>query len=170
MPLTSKVRVGVDAQQTGAIDLGGKSASATKNWSVQFADGAAAGQANVLWQDTRTVAASGTDDIDLSGVLTDAFGGTITTAKIKSIVVAAAPGNTNNVVVGGAAGNQFASIFGDATDKVVVRPGGVFALSVGAADLNAYAVTAGTGDMLRVANSGAGTSVSYDVIIIGTAS
>lgn len=169
MALTSKVRVGVDAQQTGTIDLGGKSASASKNWSVSFANGAAAGQANVVWQDTRTIAASGTDDIDLAGVLTDAFGATITTAKVKTIVVVAADGNTNNVVVGGAASAQWATIFGDVTDKVVVRPGGVFALSVGDDDLNAYAVTATTADILRVANSGAGTSVTYDIIILGTA-
>lgn len=170
MALTSKVRVAVDAAQTGTIDLGGKSASASKNWAVSFANGAAAGQANVVWQDTRTIAASGTDDIDLTGTLTDAFGATITTAKVKTVLVAAAAGNTNNVVVGGATSNQFTSIFGDATDKVVIRPGGVFAISVGDADLNAYAVTAGTGDLLRVTNSGAGTSVTYDIIVLGTAS
>jgi hypothetical protein len=31
-------------------------------------------------------------------------------------------------------------------------------------------VTAGTGDILQVANSGAGTSVTYDIIVIGTTS
>lgn len=170
MALTSKVRVSVDAAQTGTIDLGGKSASASKAWSVSFANGVAAGQANVVWQDTRTVAASGTDDIDLAGVLTDAFGATITAAKVKTILVAAADANTNNVVVGGAASAQFATIFGDVTDKVIVRPGGVFALSVGSGDLNGYAVTATTADILRVANSGAGTSVTYDIILLGTSS
>lgn len=168
MALTSKVRVGVDATQTGTIDLGGKSSSASLNYSVSFTDGVAAGKADRVWQDTRTIAASGTDDIDLSGPLLDAFGSADVFAKVKTIVVSAAAGNTNNVVVGGAASAQFGSIFGDVTDKVVVRPGGVFALSVGAADLNGYAVTATTADILRVANSGAGTSVTYDIIVIGT--
>ena len=30
-----------------------------------------------------------------------------------------------------------------------------------------YAVTAGTGDILKVANSGAGTGVTYDIVIVG---
>lgn len=168
MALTSKVRVAVDAAQTGTIDLGSKSASASSNYSVTFADGVTAGKADRVWQDTRTIAASGTDDIDLAGTLVDAFGSADVFAKVKTIVVEAAAGNTNNVVVGGAASAQFGSIFGDVTDKVVVRPGGVFVLSVGAADLDAYAVTATSADTLRVANSGAGTSVTYDIIVIGT--
>lgn len=170
MTLTSKVRVAVDANQTAPQDLGSAAAAAAKNWTVSFADGVAAGQANRVWADTRTIAASGTDDIDLSGALLDAFGAADVFVKVKTIVVTAAAGNTNNVVVGGAASAQFGSIFGDVTDKVVVRPGGVFALSVGSGDLNGYAVTATTADILRVANSGAGTSVTYDILVIGTAS
>lgn len=30
-----------------------------------------------------------------------------------------------------------------------------------------YAVTAGTADQLKVANSGAGTGVTYDIVIVG---
>jgi hypothetical protein len=169
MALTSKVRVGVSAQQTAPHALGGASDSVSKDWSVSFADGAAAGQANVVWQATRTIAASGTDDLDLAGSLTNALGSTVF-AKVKSLTVVAATGNTNNVVVGGAPSNTWIGPFGDATDKLVVRPGGAQQIGVGEGDLNAYAVTAATGDILRVANSGAGTSVTYDIIVIGTAS
>ncbi|MGL5908611.1 MAG: hypothetical protein ACRCZP_01335, partial [Phycicoccus sp.] len=88
--------------------------------------------------------------------------------KVKAIVIAAAAGNTNNVVVGGAATNGFTSWVGAATHTVTVRPGGVLALFTGPADANGYAVVAGTGDLLRVANSGAGTPVSYDLLVIGT--
>jgi len=38
----------------------------------------------------------------------------------------------------------------------------------GAADATTYAVTAGTGDLLKVANSAGGTSVTYDIVIIGS--
>jgi hypothetical protein len=167
--LTSKLRVDVSAQQTVPHDLGGAGDSASKNWSVSFTDGAGAGQANVVWSDTRTINASSNDDLDLAGSLTNALGSTVF-AKVKSLTVVAAEGNTNNVVVGGAASNTWIGPFADATDKVVVRPGGVYAISVGDADLNAYAVTAATGDILRIANSGAGTTVTYDIVIIGTAS
>jgi hypothetical protein len=56
----------------------------------------------------------------------------------------------------------------DPTDKVVVRPGGFQMIGVGTGDLNAYGVTAATGDLLRIANSGGTTSVTYDIIIVGT--
>ena len=38
----------------------------------------------------------------------------------------------------------------------------------GQADSAGYAVTATTADLLHVANSSSGTSVTYDVIVIGT--
>jgi hypothetical protein len=170
MTLTSKVRVEVSASQTGTIDLGGKSASASKSVAVAFADGVAAGQANRCWQDTRQIAASGTDDIDLSGTLLDAFGGGNVFVKVKAIIIAAAATNTNNVIVGGAASAGFISWVGAATHTVTIRPGGVFGLSCGAGDLNGYAVTATSADILRVANSGAGTVVDYDIIVLGTSS
>lgn len=77
----------------------------------------------------------------------------------------AAAANTNNVVVGGAASNGFINWVGDATDVINVRPGGVFMLV--APDSTAYAVTASTGDILKVANSSSGTSVTYTIVIIG---
>ncbi len=50
-------------------------------------------------------------------------------------------------------------------DTVKVKPGGAIALV--APDATGYAVTAGTADQLKVANSAGGTSVTYDIIIIG---
>ena len=51
---------------------------------------------------------------------------------------------------------------------MVVRPGATFAVFAGQADSAGYAVTATTADLLHVANSSSGTSVTYDVIVIGT--
>jgi hypothetical protein len=79
--------------------------------------------------------------------------------------VRAAAGNTNAVAVGGAASNGFVGWVADATDKINVRPGGVFGLF--APDSAGYPVTAGTADLLRIGNGGAGSSVTYDIIIIG---
>jgi hypothetical protein len=46
-------------------------------------------------------------------------------------------------------------------------PGGIFLfVNPGAAGI--ATVTAGTGDILRVDNSGAGTTVTFDIVIIGT--
>lgn len=135
----------------------------------QFAwsDGDGAGEADTIWSDERTLAASGTEDLDLAGSLTDPFGATITLATVKGLIIAADSGNTNNVVLGGASSNGWVTWVGAATDKVVVRPGGLLALF--APDATAYAVTADTADLLHVANSGSGTSVKYQIIVIGVA-
>lgn len=168
MTLSTSVRAGVNAKQGNVLDLGESDANIAKSFALTLANGTAAGQADRCFSDTRTIVASGTDDLDLAGTLTDAFGATVTFAKVKVIMVVAAAGNTNNVVIGGAAANQFATWAGAGTHTVTVRPGGTFLLSVGSADLNAYAVTAGTGDVLRIANSGGTTSVAYDIVVVGT--
>lgn len=168
MPLTTNVRVEVNAQETAPRDLGTAVMPHSLKAALSLANGALAGQANVIYSDTGTIAASGTATLDLAGTLVGALGDTLTFARVKAIIVTAASANTNNVVVGGAASNGFSSIFADATDRVVVRPGGAFVLFTGAADLNGYAVTAGTGDQLQIANSGAGTTVTYSIVVVGT--
>ena len=60
--------------------------------------------------------------------------------KLKALIVYAAPGNTNDVVVGGAASNGAISMFGSATDTMKVKPGGF--LVAAAPTAAGYAITA----------------------------
>lgn len=131
-----------------------------------LSNGSGAGQADRIWADTRTLAASALEDLDLAGTLVDGFGQVITLARVKAIVIAAAGANANNLVVGGAAANAFVNWVGAATHTITVRPGGLFVLA--STDAVGYAVTAGTGDLLRVTNGGAGTAVTYDIVVIGS--
>lgn len=167
MPLKSSVRLALAAQLSNALDLGTAVAPVQLIRTLELANGAVAGQADRIFADQRTLAASANEDLDLAGVLLDPLGASLTFVKIKALVVAAAAGNTNNVIVGGAT-NAWASWVGAATHTVTVRPGGVLALLAGQSDANGYAVTASTGDLLRIANSGAVTPVTYDIVVIGT--
>jgi hypothetical protein len=167
MPLASQFGVSLVATLTQALDLATAQVPLQVARSYQLADGAGADQANRIFHDQRTLAASANEDLDLAGVLLDPFGAAITFARVKALLVAPAAANTNNVVVGAAATNPFLSWVGAGTHTVTVRPGGVLLLA--APDATAYAVTAGTGDLLRIANSGAGTSVTYDIVVIGAA-
>ena len=167
MALASLVSLNVQATQDAALDLGKAAFNASKTYSVSYQNGVAAGQANKLFTDTRTIAASANDDLDLNGVLTDAFGGSLALLRVKGLVVAAAAGNSNDVVVGGAASNPWLAPFGAGTHTLKVKPGGVLALFAGIADATAWPVVAATGDILRIANGGAGTPVTYDIVIIG---
>ncbi|GAA3077830.1 hypothetical protein [Streptosporangium carneum] len=168
MPLDSRLLVQLAANLTSSLDLTTVSAPLSFARQLNLADGTGLNQANRLWSDERTLAASASEDLDLAGVLTDPFGASITFARVKGLIVAAPLANANNVVVGGASSNPFVGPFGAGTHTVAVRPGGLLVLM--APDATGYAVTAGTGDLLKVANSGAGSSVTYQIVVIGAAS
>ena len=88
-----------------------------------FTYGTGAGQAKDVFFDRRTLAASGSEDLDLAGGITNAFGATITFTKIRALAIKAAATNANNVLMGGAASNAWPALFGNANDVLVIRPG-----------------------------------------------
>jgi len=118
-----------------------------------------------VWHDQRTLAASATEDLDLSGSLTDTFGNSVALTSVRMLIVKADDGNTNDVLVGGAAANQFINWVSNSSDVVVVKPGGILLLFAPTA--SGYAVTAGTGDLLKIANSAGTTGVTYDIYVGG---
>lgn len=165
MPLNTRMLLDLSSEQTAAFDLASGSVPLALKRQFNWPSGTALNQADRIFHDTRTLAPSASESLDLAGVLTDVFGALIAFARVKALFIYAAAANTNNVVVGGAGANGFVTWVGGAAHTVSVRPGGLMLLA--APDATAYAVTAGTGDLLQVANSAAGTSVTYDVVIIG---
>lgn len=161
---TGAFKIAVVGNLSNSPDLGATSYNLNYNKSYSISNGTTADSANMIWTDTRTIAASGTDDIDLAGSIMDQFGDTITFTKIKGILVSASSSNTNLVLVGGGS-NAFINWIGASGDIIKVRPGGTFALY--ANDSIGYAVTASTADILEIANSSSGTSVTYDIALIG---
>lgn len=168
MTLSSAASVSIAGALSTAFDQGRATFPFSLGRSVSLADGTGAGKADRVWTDTRTLAASASEDLDLAGSLLDAFGAAVTFAKVKGLLVVAAPGNSNNVIVGGASSNGFVSWVGGATHTVTVRPGAALALIAGDADATGYAVTGGTADLLKIANSGAGSAVTYSIAVLGT--
>lgn len=165
MALTATIAGSITARQTSVADLGTATFPATISKSISLTSGTAAGQADILWTDTRTLGASATENLDLAGVLTDAFGATLTAAKVKAVMISADAANTNNVVVGGHASAAFVGWFGDATDTIVLKPGYFFLLGGSG---TGYTVTATTGDLIKVLNSAGTTGVTYSITVIGT--
>lgn len=164
MPLTAQLIAQVITDHTRDLDLADGSVPLSYRQRLAWTSGTGANQADLIFHDQRTLSASATEDLDLAGVLTDAYGTTLTFARIKAVVIAAASGNTNNVNVTRPASNGV-PLFLAASDGIAVRPGGVFMWV--APDATAVAVTAGSGDLLTLTNSAGSTSVTYDVIIIG---
>lgn len=173
MALETRIELGVLATLTKAADLGGIPKDLLDfSKRIMLRTGTGAGQADKLWYDERTLAASATEDLDFAGVLTDTFGVTFTLARVKALIIVAAPKdpsatqNTNNVVVGGASATQWAALLGT-TGTVTLRPGALLVAAAGEADATGYAVAAGSTDLFKVANSAGSTSVTYQIIVIG---
>jgi len=160
------IKLSVSGNLARSIDLGNVNYNLnyTKNYSLT--NGTGANQANIVFSDTRTLTASSTENLDLYGGLNDAFGAVINFTTIKGLMVVASAANTNDVIIGGDATNTFLSWVGVEAASVLVKPGGtLFLMSPNAAS---YSVTTGTADLLMVTNSSSGTSVTYDIILIGT--
>lgn len=159
-----EIGVRLDLTHIGSGDLGSPTMRVNLEKLITLYEGTdATNKADILFSDSRTLAASASENLDLAGVLADAFGATITAAEIVAIYVAAAAGNTNNVQVTRPASNGFVGPFLAAGDGLGVKPGESILL----ASQSGWAVTASTGDILTVTNSAGGTSVSYDIVIVG---
>ena len=169
MGLNARIDLNIGATLTSAFDLtsqGRIPLSVAK--AFVLSTGVGAGQANMLWFDTRTILASADDDLDLSGGLTDGFGQPAPFARVKAMYVYADPDNINDIRVGGGGVNSFSSWLGDDTDVVTLTPGGLLLLAT--ADPVAYVVTPAIGDILRITNAAGGSSVVYDIVLFGTSS
>jgi hypothetical protein len=150
--------------QVGTNDLGAPKMAVNVEKLLSLYEGTdATNKANILFSDTRTLAASSNENIDFSGALTDAFGASIVAAEVVALLVTADAANVNNVQVTRPASNGFIGPFLAAGDGVAIKPGEWMSF----VSQSGWAVTAATGDLLNIANSGAGTSVTYSIIIVG---
>lgn len=154
----------LEAEITNPLDLTTVSAPLTMARQLVLAQGTGAGQADMIWSDQFTIAASGTQAVDLAGSLQGPFGTTLTFARIKAVIVAAAAGNTNNVNVVSDATNG-PPLFLAKGDGIGVHPGGLFVWYAPSA--TGAAITAGTADLINLVNSAGGTTVTCDVVVVG---
>lgn len=154
----------VNAALSNPIDLVTATQPLEYTKKVTWTNGTTADKADLVFSDTRTVGASSTDALDLAGSLSSVYGATLTYVELRGLIVVAATGNTNNVRLNRPASNGV-PLFLAASDGIDIPPGGCFAWFCGAD--GKVTVTAGTGDIINCDNSSSGTSVTYDVIIVG---
>lgn len=131
---------------------------------INLADGTGADQANAIYIDDFSIAASGSQNYDLAGALTDRLGNLLVFTAVKAIYLVADAANTNNIILGNGA-TPFIGPFGAAVHTLTVGPGGVLLLAERTAA--GWPVVAGTGDILKLANSGAGTAVVGTLVVVG---
>lgn len=163
MAMTAELRAKMSVRQTGSSDFGGPNFSPDIEKFIQISSGTGANQADIFWSDERTLAASATEDLDLAGVLADAFGVTVAAAEVVAILVIADAANVNNVVLGDA--TQPIPLFGGTNPTFAVKPGGFFFVAAPAA-AGLLTVGAGATDDLKVTNSAGTTGVTYQIALL----
>ena len=130
-----------------------------------FTNGTGANQMDLLYgPDVRTLGATTGEDLDLAGGVNNSFGTALTFARVKLLCVLADSGNNGLIQVGGAAATQFVNWVAHSSDIVNVRADGMLLLV--ARDATGYAVTGGTGDLLKIYNSGA-AGATYTILVGG---
>lgn len=138
-----------------------------------FTQGTGDNQIDEMFKDQRDLTTGANDDLDLAGGITNQFGQTVTFTKIKSIfisnlgkLVATVPTPTSgeDLDVGNGGGNSFNDLFNGVDASVFTVLSGGILLATG--PIEGWDVTAGTADILRIANPGANT-IRYNIILKG---
>lgn len=149
--------------------LSGRNSSDAKRLEYRkaFSDGEAVDGAEVVFHNSYTVSASGSQTLDLTGALVDAFGNTIVFKKLKAIQVRNMSSTAGaKVTLGTPASEYHDEMFtGSGSESINVRPGGLF-LWVDPSE-DATAMVADTDDKLTIAN-GTGAGITVEVTLIGT--
>ena len=133
-----------------------------KEYRTTLAEGTGANQSGTQWWSPARSLASTSEDLNVDGELD--FQGVATGLNNLKVLMVHNTSSTasNNLAVGGASGNQLVNWVADGSDIVNVGPEGLLLL---VSPVDGYAVTASTGDLLKV-NSPSAT-VAYDILMVG---
>lgn len=165
--LTLKTKLTLSWLFSKALDLTTVKDEARVEMKADLADGSGVDQAAVLLSDTRTLAASTAENINLAtwGGATDSLGQAVSLTKVKQLAIRNKATAADAILEVGGEGSSDAwvSPFEDAFATVKVGPGGILFLSNPSAA--GYAVGS-TNKLLRIAN-GSAASASYEIIVVG---
>jgi len=164
MTLSVALAARIRALLSVAIDHGNPAALLELDASINLANGLAADESDRLVSDQRTLAASANEELDLTGGFSDALGRTISFVEVTAILIRASAANTNAVRVGETSATPFLAGFGASTHRWDIAPGDFLFASCRAAG---WPVVNGASDKLRIANAAGGSSVTYDIMIVG---
>lgn len=166
MTVTAKVYSGISvSHQNVAVGGTGDFESAANLTPISYPAGSGSGQVQNEFCQQRTLAASASDSLDLSGGgLVDGLGNALTFANVKAIEVEADAGNGANIVIGAAGSNPFLGPLGGTTPTIALPAGGRFLVAHPGAG---WTVTNSSNDMLKIANSDGANQAKYTIKIIG---
>lgn len=172
---SAKVQALISWYAQKKLDLSTPKDQASLNPQEALEFGTGSDYSDMVWHDRRILAAAATDQLDLSGGLTNSFGVAVTFAKVHAILIhnrsdetltAAAHGvtHTANAAVldcGPSAANG--ALLLKATGDIVTLAAGDWFMLFSKAGKT---ITAATGDLLDIVET-ATLEAAYDIVIIG---
>jgi len=160
MALAGTLEIIASMTQTKAFGgVGTAQLPLARRWTSVLADGTAAGKADRLYVDERTLTASASETLDLEA-LTDAFGAAVDFAKVKAIFIFNTS-TANGLKVDQSVADAWLALLGDA-GSLTIPAGGIVA-AIG----ESWTVTTGAGK-LKLTNLGSGSATTYQIVIVGT--
>jgi hypothetical protein len=137
---------------TEPLDLVDVVDKTTISQALSLDDGTAAGEADCYWRDTRTLAAGGTDTLDLSSLPLNVYGGT-DTLDIGTLRVVYVRNKSATVALQYSVGSE----------TMTITPGGLF-VWYGTTTFTASPTSAA--QEIVIENDGA-SAVDYDIVLVG---
>lgn len=161
MPLFTTIHAGIAAVLEGAAIAGIAPTWSKMAGPILLANGSGDFQADKLQASLRTLASATTEDIDIRGAAVDPLGNAANMTVLKALEIISSPDNTTDLTIGGDANSV--PFLGAVGHTIVIKPGGRL---IWVAPKTGVTVTAGTGDIIQVAN-GSGASATYLFCAVG---
>lgn len=136
-----------------------------KAYQVDLTTGTSQNQFDVGYDNSGSIAASGNQDFDFVGALTDRLGTTISALKVIALLVI----NTSTTAgidlkVGNGGSNEWTSWKGAAGDYVTVRSTGAMVI---VAPNDGYSLVNGASDSLRLTNASGSSACTWELYMLG---
>jgi hypothetical protein len=160
--VSGNARIVLDLKDIRTVGVEEATSQILRTFGWDVTNGTGVNQFNQCYQGVRTLTTGANEDLDLAGSLANLYGTTVFT-KVKLIAFQAAAANTTNITVTRGATNGVPWITA-VSSGMVLTPGSVFLFTDRSAA--GVTVTAGTGDLINVANA-AGASGTYTTVICG---
>jgi hypothetical protein len=162
MTMTARIPLGFAITDVDTADLGAESFVMNIARAIEFAAGTGAGQANVGYAATRSLALGASEVLDLyaSGVLLNLRKNALTMAALKFLYIRNLS-TTQNLLIGG--GTTPVGLFANSSDIETLPPLGTKLWS----DPSAAGLVLTTNKNLKLEFGGTGATHTYEIIALG---
>lgn len=141
--------------------------SNTVTYSYSLSSGTGAlGTADLLYVLSTTIAASSSVSADLVGTAVDAFGTTLSMARVKFMFLKHTSDTTATDISFGNATNPMVNWISAATSTVKIYNNGIFL--IGSPSATSYALTGGSADAVKILNNDSSNTATVNLVIIGS--